>query len=126
MATSQRIAGVVNITIDGVTYEVAAGAFEWSSYPVTRETLKSMSTNFPGYKELPLANFIAFTGRDNAAVPLSTYQNMTASTIVAILANGKVLTGTNMVCIEAVAVNSEDATIRLRFEGATVTEGLVS
>lgn len=124
MATAQKLAGTANVTIDGITYEVA-GDFNWSSYTVTRETLKSMSTNFPGYKETPLACHIEFTGRDMSATPLSTFQDMTNVTVVAILANGKTLTGQNMVVVEAVAVNSVEATMKLRFEGATVTEGTI-
>ena len=124
MATTQRLAGTANITVDGVTYEVV-GDFNWSSYTVTRETLKGMSTNFAGYKELPNQCFIEFTGRDMANTPLSVYQGMTNSTVVAVLASGKVLTGQNMVVVEAVSVNSVEATMKLRFESATVTESTV-
>ena len=95
----------------------------WSSYTVVRETLKSLSNNAPGYKELPQPCFIEFTTRDLETIPLSTWQNMTNSTVVAVLANGKTLTGTGMWVVETVSVNSVEATMKIRFEGPTVVEG---
>lgn len=119
-----RIAGTATITVDGLSYEIQ-GDFEYSSAIVERENLAGMSTNSAGYKEKPIPCFIAFTGFDFGNVPLTTFVGMTQVTVVASLANGKVLTGQNMFTTQAIMANSVDATIKLRFEGPKVYESLV-
>lgn len=120
-STQNRLAGTAYISVDGVVYEVA-GNLTWNSVTTVKETLKSMSDPAPGYRELPTAAWIDLETRDLGDVPLSTFQNMTNSTVVVQLANSKVLTGTSMWTTEAFSVNEQEGTFRLRFEGGNVTE----
>jgi len=119
--TGGLLSGTASMTLDGVTTEVVGG-LEWSSTTVVRENLKGMSTNSAGFKETPQQCFIQVTGRDMANTPLSYYQGMTGVTITVVLASGKTLTGANFFLTEAVTVESENATMRLRFEGGLLTE----
>ncbi len=121
MATPQLLAGTAFVTVDGVSYELV-GTLNWSSVTVTREVLKGMDSNFHGYKEVPQQCHIEWVGRDLGNIPLSTYQNMVNSTVTCQLANGKTLNGSNMVTVEAETVDSDNATFKIRFEGASVTE----
>ena len=62
--------------------------------------------------------------RDNGAVPLSVLTSKTAATLVAQLANGKTVNGSNMWRTgEPPEVSSEDATYEVTFEGADVSDG---
>jgi hypothetical protein len=120
---ANRLAGVAFITVNGASYEVV-GDCTWSSYTVTRETLKSLSDPAPGFREVPQAPFIEITTRDASDTPLSTFQNMTSATVVLELANSKTVNGQNMWVVEALSVNEDQATFKLRFEGQVVTESL--
>lgn len=118
--TSRRLAGVVEGTIDGVAYNVVS--YTWSPSAATRTTLVSM-TGIDGFSETPSPSFIEMTIRDARNVSVSSFTNMTDSTIILALANGKQIVGHNMWCTNAQEVTGAEATFTARFEGADVYEG---
>lgn len=117
---TRRLAGLVQLSIDGSTFEVASGAKHGLSR-VERATLDSQS-GIAGYKESPKAGFIEAVIRDAAGYKAGDFQNMTNVPVVLTLANGKNVTGSNMWNTAAVEVDNAEATFTVRFEGVTVTE----
>lgn len=121
--TSQRLAGVVEASIDGVPYNCTA--YSWSPSRFTREAMKSMS-GIDGYSETPVASFIELTLRDARNVSISDFNTKTDSTVVLNLANGKQVVGHNMVCMVAQEVSGAEATFVTRWEVGEVYESGVA
>ncbi|WP_244785399.1 phage tail tube protein [Cupriavidus pauculus] len=117
---TNRIAGTANLTVDGKTY-LLAGDFEYNPSKVTRTTLTGQDT-VHGYSEMPRPGSISATLRDAGGLRVSDLNGMTNVTIVAELANGKVIIGRNMWTVEDQNAKSTDATIETRWEGPSVTE----
>ena len=116
---TNRLAGTANLTVDGQGY-LLAGDFEYSPSVVSRETLVGMD-GVHGYKEVPVPGHIAGTLRDSAGLSVAQLNAMTNVTVVAQLANGKVIIGRNMWTVEQQSSKSTDATVEVRWEGS-VTE----
>lgn len=117
---TNRIAGTANLTVDGKTY-LLAGDFEYNPSKVSRTTLTGQDT-VHGYSEMPRPGSISGTLRDAGGLRVSDLNGMTNVTIVAELANGKVIIGRNMWTVEDQTAKSTDATIETRWEGPSVTE----
>jgi hypothetical protein len=119
---TNRLAGTVNLTVDGQVY-LLAGEFEYSPSLVTRETLTGMDT-VHGYSEKPKAPHISGTLRDSGGLSVAALNAMTGVTVVAELANGKTIIGQNMWAVEDQTAKSTDATIEIKWEGpqGSVTE----
>lgn len=110
-----RLAGTVNLSVDGATY-MLAGDFEYSPSLVSRETLVGMDT-VHGFSEKPIAPHIAGTLRDSGGLSVAALNAMSNVTVVAELANGKVIIGRNMWVVEQQSSKATDATIEIRWEG---------
>lgn len=117
---TNRIAGTANITVNGKSY-LLAGDFEYNPSKVTRTTLTGQDS-VHGYSETPRPGSISGTLRDAGGLHVSDLNDMTNVTIVAELANGKVIIGRNMWTVEDQTAKSTDATIEVRWEGPSVTE----
>lgn len=115
------IAGTITVTIDGVPYAISGSCRYQLSAP-TRETLKGQD-GVHGFKEMPNEGHISFSGRDSGAVSISTLNGVTGSTVVAALANGKVIIATNAWRDgDPAEVNTEDGTFDIKFASSSVTE----
>lgn len=117
---SRRYAGLVWLWIEGVEYEVVSQP-QWGVSTVTRTTLSSMR-RVGGYSETPKAGFIAATIRDDGTFNVADFQDMTNVSVTLQLANGKRVSGTGLWTVEAVEVDSTEATFAVRFEGEDVRE----
>ena len=115
------LAGLASVTIDGIPY-MLQGDLLWSPLQIERETLVGMD-GVHGYKETPRTGFMEFTLRDADNIIVGSFDGMTNSTVVAQLANGKLVIGRNMWTVEHREVNSVDATFKARLEGPYVEEG---
>ncbi|MBN9143756.1 MULTISPECIES: phage tail tube protein [unclassified Novosphingobium] len=115
------IAGTLSITIDGTNYAVAgSGTYLVSS--TNRETLKGQD-GVHGYKEMPNEGHIAWTGRDSNAFKIADLNAADGVTVVAVLANGKVIIAKNAWRDgEPAKVNTEDGTFDILFSSASVKE----
>src|SRR5215467_11246047 len=123
-ATSRRLAGIASIAIDGTAYDVVSDLV-WNPSSVRRETLAGQ-TRVEGYSEMPVAGFIAATIRDNGGATYADFNAKTNSTIVVQQANGKVIYGAGMWCVESAEVRTQEGTFAVRFEGPSVTETLAA
>jgi membrane-bound ClpP family serine protease len=115
------LAGTLSIAIDGVTYMVAGqGTYLVSS--TTRETVKGQDA-VHGFTEKPNEGHIAWQGRDSGAVSMKKLNAADGVTVVAVLANSKVVVAKNAWRDgEPAEVNTEDGTFSIRFASASVTE----
>ncbi|KXZ68767.1 phage tail tube protein [Acinetobacter venetianus] len=114
---TNRLAGVANISVDGVTY-LLSGEFTYSSADTERKTLTGQD-QVHGYSEMPRAPFISCTLRDAGTLTVKGFNAMTDVTIHAELANGKTITGRNMWTVDAQEVKTQESTFDVRFEGMT-------
>jgi hypothetical protein len=118
--TSNRLAGVAYITVDGKSYMLAADA-AYSVSKVKRETLTGQS-GVHGYSETPIAGSISGTFRDAGNLTVADFNAMTNVTVMLELANGKMVVGRNMWTVESQEVKATEATFEVKFEGLTVEE----
>ena len=116
--TNRRLAGITSFSVNGSNFNVTE--FSWDPGPVERETMMSLS-GVDGYRELPVAAYIAGKFRDAQSVNVSGFVGLTDATVVVQLANGKQVVGHNLWYIARPAVSGADATFDFRFEGAQGT-----
>lgn len=112
--TTNRLAGIASVWIDGVTY-MLVGDLSYSCSTAKRESLAGQS-GVQGYSEMPVAPFISATLRDSAELSLVDINGMTNVTVVCELANGKTVTGRNMWIVDVQEVKTQEATFEVRFE----------
>lgn len=113
--TTQRLAGVAYIAVDGMTY-MLAGDLSYSPGSVKRESLSGQD-QVHGYSEMPRPPFISGTLRDAGSLTVNDFNNMTNVTISLELANGKLVTGKGMWTVEAQEVKTQEGTFEVRWEG---------
>lgn len=120
MATNTRLAGTASITVNGRTI-LLVGELTYRVARVARTTLVGMD-RVHGYSEMPVAGYIAGTFRDVQDLTLADFNDMIDATVVAKLANGKTIVGTNMWSTDSQEVKAAEATFDVRFEGESVEE----
>ena len=121
MATNPNfLAGIAYLTVDGKSY-MLAGDLSYQVSTRKRTTLTGQDA-VHGYSEEPVAGFIACNVRDSSGLSLADVNAMSNVTVVAELANGKVITGRNMWTVDAQEVKTTDATFPVRWEGISVEE----
>lgn len=118
--TSGRRAGVVLVTIDGEAVDVASDLV-YDPTTVKRDTLAGQSS-IQGYSEMPKAGKISMTLRDAQNFSVAALMSKTSSSVVAILASGKTVTGDGMWVTSVEEVNTTDGTLKVTFEGTSVVE----
>ena len=114
------LAGALDMTIAGTSYEVVDGV-KYGLSTRERETLKSIS-GVTGYKETPIPGYIEATLRDAGTISLISFQNMVNTSIKVGVANGKSISGAGMWNIKALEVDPIEGTFEVRFEGPLVAE----
>lgn len=122
--SSNLLAGIAKVSIDGVTRQLEGGA-KYSVSTVKREELVGPD-GFHGWKETPVAPSISMSLRDAGDMTVADFNAIRNSTIVLELANGKIVTGRNMGATDVQEVDAEDAKFELVFKGPQVTEQTVS
>ncbi|MDR3408471.1 MAG: phage tail tube protein [Methylovirgula sp.] len=115
------LAGTITVTIDGVPYAIS-GTCNYLVSSTERETLKGQD-GVHGFKEMPKEGWISFHGRDSGAVSMKKLNAVDNSTVVAALANGKVIIGNGMWRDgDPAEVNTEDGSFDIKFASGDVTE----
>lgn len=122
--SSNLIAGTAQVTVDGVTHQLE-GAAKYSPATVKREAAMGMD-GFHGWKETPVPGSISMSIRDAGDLTVGDFNRMRNSTVVLLLANGKVVFGRNMGTTDTQEVDAEDAKFEVKFEGPEVSEQTVS
>ena len=115
-----RRAGIASFTIDGTSLDVA-GDLKYSTTTIARETLTGQD-KVHGFKEAPKPGFMSLKVRDGQGLTVSDYNAMTDVNCVAILANGKSVSGSGMWQVGDIEVDTQEGTFELRFEGEQVEE----
>ncbi|WP_434115858.1 phage tail tube protein [Paraburkholderia caffeinilytica] len=120
--TTNRLAGIAYISVDGQSY-MLAGELTYSPGDVERESLIGQD-RVHGYSEKPRAPFISGSFRDAGTLTVADFNRMTNVTVTCELANGKTVIGRNMWTTTAQEVKTPDATFEVKFEGfsGSVTE----
>lgn len=118
--TTNRLAGVAYISVDGSTY-MLSGDLAYQVSKVERKTLVGQDA-VHGYSEMPVPGHIAGTIRDSSGLSVAALNAMTNVTVVVELANGKIITGRNMWVVDVQEVKTPEATIDVRWEGISVEE----
>lgn len=121
--TTNRIAGVAYVSVDGVTY-LLSGDLSYSPGSVKRDSVTGQD-QVHGYSEMPRAPFISGTFRDSGSLTVNDFNGMTNVTLSLELANGKLVTGRGMWTVDAQEVKTQEGTFDVRWEGmaGSVTEG---
>ena len=115
------LAGALSLTVDGVPVAVG-GTCHYLVNSSERETLKGQS-GVHGYKEMPKEGWISYQGRDSGQVSMTQLNATSSSTVVATLANGKVIIATGAWRDgDPAEVNTEDGTFDIKFASGSVTE----
>lgn len=122
--SSNLLAGVAQVTVDGTTYQLEGG-LKWSPSTVKRESMMGMD-GFHGWKETPIPGSISMSLRDSGGLAVGDFTRIRNATIVLQLANGKIVVGRNMGTVDVIEVDSEEAKFDLKFEGPQVSEQTVS
>ena len=117
---SKRLAGQAFVSVDGQQY-LLAGDLEYRVSKVEREPLVGQD-QVHGYAEKPTFGYIKGTFRDSGSLSLSAINAMTGVSVLASLANGKHITGSNMWTAGAQEVKTMDGTFEIEFQGARVEE----
>lgn len=115
-----RLAGIVALQIDGVSFVVRGGA-KYRANNVERETIRAQS-GIPGYKEMPMAGRIEAVLSDAGDLSVGLLGSLTLSTVTMQLANGKGVTGAAMWVVESQEVETEEGQFSIAFEGPLVEE----
>lgn len=118
--TTNRLAGVAYVTVDGQQY-LLKGDLTYDVSTVTRESLVGQDT-VHGYSEKPKAGSISGTFRDSGGLTVAAINAMTNVTVVAELANGKTIIGSNMWTVESQEVETEEGTFKVKWESGNVVE----
>jgi hypothetical protein len=117
---TNRLAGTASLTVDGRSYALK-GNFYYQPSGATREELMGLD-GFHGYKETPGVGEIGGTLRDTGGLSVSDLGQMTNSTIVAELANGKTVVGRNMFTTERPKATADEAEVEIVWRGPQVGE----
>ncbi len=118
--SANRLAGIAQISIDGVSY-LLAGELTYQVSSVTRETLTGQD-GVHGFAEKPMPGMISGTFRDAFDLSVAAFNAMTDVTVTAQLNNGKLIVGRNMWTVEAQQVKTEEGTFEVKWEGQDVSE----
>jgi Phage tail tube protein len=123
IGSTDLIAGVGSLTIDGEVYDLITGSY--SSANIMVDSLYGLN-GFQGLSGKPRVGFIAAQVRDAGNLSVATICAKRNSTVVLIMASGKTISGTGMwFAGEPSEVDVAEATLSVRFEGQNVNEVLV-
>jgi len=115
-----RRAGITFFKIDGTVYDLK-GNLTYNLGANKREAIVGLDS-VHGYMEKPQVPFMELEITDRADLDVEKLLNITDSTIMAELANGKVIQLRNAWYAGDGNVGSEEGNIQARFEGKTADE----
>lgn len=118
--TTNRIAGVAFVQVDGTNY-MLSGDLSYSVSTVSRESMIGQD-RVHGYSEKPNAPFISGSFRDAGELRVADFNAMTNVTVTCNLANGKTIVGRNMWTVDAQEVKTQDGSFDVKWEGQDVVE----
>lgn len=117
---TNRVAGVATLTVDGASYALR-GNFGYRVATVERTSIIGQD-GIHGYKEMPAAGQVKAQLTNTGGLSVAQLNQMTNVTIVAELANGKIITGRRMWTTGTQEVDGSEATVDVVWEGPDVVE----
>ena len=117
---SEQRAGVASLTIDGTNRDVK-GELKYDPTSFKNERIGGQS-GMLGHKRMPKDGSIGAKIMDDGTLTVRDFQDMTDVTIVAVLANGKTVSGSGLCQTGEIEVDTEEGTFDVKFEGP-VEEG---
>lgn len=117
---SQRRAGLIQVQVDGEVYD-AKGSYGYNLGRSMREAIVG-SDGVHGFRETPQVAFIEGEITDRGSLDLDKLVNIEGATVTLSLANGKVFVLHDAWFASEGTVNTEEANIAVRFEGAVAEE----
>ncbi|MFT9016412.1 MAG: phage tail tube protein [Acetobacter sp.] len=118
------LAGAASLTINGEAWSVV-GELQWQAAGDVNETLKGQSS-VEGFQVMPGEGFIQASLRDRRDKKVSDFQGAKGLTVIAVLANGKIITVVNGWQVDRINPNTQEGTFELKVESDTVTEDTAS
>jgi hypothetical protein len=119
---TNRLGGIAFFTIDGQAYALR-GDLKYTPATISREGVVGQDGPH-GYKETPVYPTMSLTLSDTGGLTVADFNEITNSTLVAQLANGKVVTGRNAFTVETQEVDTVEAKFEVKFNCFAVTEQL--
>lgn len=116
-----RISGTLKFKADGQTY-AASGSFKYNLATAKREAIISMDGTVVGYKETPTVPFIEGAVFNDKTIDVALFTSLDDVTVNLDLANGKSVILRNAWYAGSGDVDSEAATLEVRFEGKEALE----
>ena len=120
MATSQRRAGLIQVQVNGASYD-AKGHWSYNLGRPKREPIVG-ADGVHGYKETPQVAFIEGEITDRGNLDVASLTAIDGATVTLTLANGKVVTLRAAWFAGDGTVSTEEANIAARFEGKGAEE----
>ena len=117
---SEIRAGAASITIDGNNRDLK-GELKYDPTSFKNERVGGQSGMF-GHKRMPKDGYISAKIMDDGTLTVRDFQEMTDVTVVAVLANGKTVSGAGLCQTGEIEVDTEEGTFDVKFEGQ-VEEG---
>lgn len=121
MANENRISGTIKFKADGQTY-TASGSFKYNLATPKREGVISMDGTVAGYKHTPTIPFIEGAIFNDKTLDVSVFTNLDDVTVNLDLANGKSVILRNAWYAGKGDVDTEAATLEIKFEGKEALE----
>ena len=120
MASSNRLGGVLTLTIDGTTYQVRGN---WTVSPnlVKRENIAGQDGPH-GYTEMPVVPSAKGDFTTTPGLSLTALQNITNSTLQITLANGSTYVLANAWANPAIEINTAEGRFAIEFGCLSCTE----
>ncbi len=117
---SQRRAGLIQVQVNGEVYD-AKGSWSYNLGRPKRDAIIG-ADGVHGFKEMPQVAFIEGEITDRGTLNVATLATIEGATVTLSLANGKVITLRDAWQAGEGTVNTEEANIAVRFEGAGAEE----
>jgi hypothetical protein len=114
------LAGIAFLSVDGTPYDVV-GEAGYRVSGVDRKTKAGMD-RVHGFAETPVPGHIVVKLRDSGTLTVADFNAMRSVTVVLQLANGKTVMASDAWTVDTQDVESEEATLPVKWESATVTE----
>jgi hypothetical protein len=116
----KKIGGVAYLKADGLQYELG-GSITVSPSQVEREGKVGLS-GVAGYTEKPRIPFIEADVHTTSDLSAEDLEDITAATVTAELANGKVYVLQGAWCTSALEIDGAEGQLTVRFEGVSCEE----
>lgn len=118
--TTNRIAGVAYLTVDGNTY-LLRGELSYRVSKVKRDTITGQD-RVHGFSELPLPGQIKCKLTDSGKFSVADINAMSNVTVTCELANGKTIVGKEMWTVDSQDVDTTEASFDVVWESDSVIE----